>query len=59
MSVKGREVNLINLLRDFEALPMYTVVEAVSYATQRDDEGLTSFSIVLRVYDIDNDKFYK
>jgi len=59
MSVKGREVNLINLLRDFEALPMYPVVEAVSYATQRDDEGLTSFSIVLRVYDIDNDKFYK
>lgn len=59
MGLKGREVNLVNLLRDMEALPMYPVVETVSFSTQKDSDGLVSFSISLRVYDIENDKFYK
>lgn len=59
MGLKGKEINLVNLLRDLEALPMYPVIETVSYSTQKDKEDLVSFSISLRVYDIENDKFYK
>ncbi len=59
MGLKGKEVNLVNLLRDMEALPMYPVIETVSFSTQKDSDGLVSFSVSLRVYDIDNDKFYK
>ncbi|MHC1716573.1 MAG: hypothetical protein AB9915_01575 [Candidatus Dojkabacteria bacterium] len=59
IGVKGKEINLINLLRDLEALPMYSVIESMAYSTQKDNGGFVSFSISLRVYDIENDKFYK
>lgn len=59
LSVRGKESNLINLLKDIEALPMSPVVEGVSYSTQKDREGFLSFGIRLRVYDIDNDNFYR
>jgi Tfp pilus assembly protein PilO len=59
VSVKGRESNLINLLRDFEDLPMYPVVDLVSYSTQLDKDGLNAFTMSLRIYNIENDKFYK
>jgi hypothetical protein len=59
LSIKGRDSNLINLLKDLEALPMYPVVESVSFSTQRDRDGLSSFSLNLRIYNIENDKFYK
>lgn len=59
IGLKGKEVNLVNLLRDLEALPMYPVIETVSFSTQKGQDGLQSFSISIRVYDIDNDKFYK
>ena len=59
LSIKGKSSNLINLLKDLEALPMYPVVETVSYSTQEDRDGLNSFSISLRIYDIENDKFFE
>ncbi len=59
LNIRGRSNNLINLLKDLEALPMYPVVESVSYSTQKDKEGLNSFSISLRVYNIENSNFYK
>ena len=58
LSVKGRRVNFINFLKDLEALPMYPVIESVSYNTQSDENGLTTFSILLRIYHIENNKFY-
>jgi Tfp pilus assembly protein PilO len=58
LSVRGRRVNFINFLKDLEALPMYPVVESVSYNTQSDEDGLTSFSVLLRIYHIENNKFY-
>ncbi len=58
VNVKGRVINLINLLKEIEALPMYPVVETVSYTSQVDKSGLTSFSMFVRVYHIENNKFY-
>ena len=58
LNVKGKRVNFINFLKDLEALPMYPVIESVSYNTQSDENGLTTFSILLRIYHIENNKFY-
>jgi len=59
IAAKGKTANIINLLKDFEALPMFPVVEGFSYTDQKDESGLTSFSINMRIYKIDNAKFYK
>lgn len=59
VSVRGKQVNIVNLLKEFEALPMYPVVETLSFSSQEDDEGFCVFSIGLRIYDIDSDNFYK
>jgi Tfp pilus assembly protein PilO len=59
LSIRGKDSNLINLLKDLEALPMYPVVESVSFSTQKDKDGLSSFSLNLRIYSIENYKFYK
>lgn len=56
---KGNTSNVINLLKSLEALPMYPVIESFSYSDQKDTNGLTSFSISMRIYKIDNNNFYK
>jgi Tfp pilus assembly protein PilO len=58
INVKGKEANLIGFLRNLEQLPMYPTIESLSYGTQRDADGLSSFNINLRIYSIENDKFY-
>ena len=56
---KGSPSNVVNLLKSLEALPMYPVVESFSFSDQKDSNGLTSFSINLRIYKIDNTNFYR
>lgn len=58
LNVKGNSANLINLLKDLEALPMYPVIESFSYSSQKDENGFTNYSINLRIYKIDNNNFY-
>lgn len=58
-SVRGRQRNLVNLLRELEDLPMYPVVESLSFSADDDSEELTSFSVNLRIYRIENRQFYK
>ncbi len=58
LNVKGKPSNLVNLLKDLEALPMYPVIESLSYSSQKDENGLTSYSINLRIYEIENNNFY-
>lgn len=59
ISTKGRPTNVINLLKDLEALPMFPVIESFSYTDQKDESGLTNFSINMRIYKIDNTNFYE
>lgn len=59
ISTKGKTANVINLLKDLEALPMFPVVESFSYTDQKDENGLTNFSINMRIYKIDSANFYE
>lgn len=59
ISTKGKASNAINLLKDLEALPMFPVIESFSYTDQKDENGLTNFSINMRIYKIDNSNFYE
>lgn len=57
-NIRGRQTNIIGLLRDLEELPMSPVIEALSYSAQESEDGLSSFRINLRIYNIENDNFY-
>ncbi len=59
MTVKGEKTYLINLLKSLEEMPMYPVIESLSYNTKTDENGDTSYSILLRVYHVDNMSFYE
>ncbi len=59
ISTSGKSSNIINLLKELEALPMYPVIESFSYTDQKDENGLTGFNINLRIYKIDNPNFYE
>lgn len=58
LSVTGSRIDLITLLKDLEALPMYPVVESISYSNDVDEEGKTQYSLSLRIYQIENVNFY-
>ncbi|MGI6423314.1 MAG: hypothetical protein ACOX0X_01660 [Candidatus Dojkabacteria bacterium] len=58
ISVSGKKVYFVTLLRDLEAMPMYPVIENVSYSSEVDDNGNVRYSIGLRIYHIENSKFY-
>jgi hypothetical protein len=57
-SIRGRQANLIGLLRELEGLPMYPVIESLSYSAQQGADGLSSFTINMKIYGVENDKFY-
>lgn len=58
LSVEGPKVYLITFLKDLEAMPMFPVVESISYSEESDEEGNLGFSISLRIYGVDNINFY-
>lgn len=58
-SVSGRQRNIITLMRDLESLPMYPVIETISFSPPEEGEDTGSFAMFLRVYRIENDQFYK
>lgn len=58
LNVVGNKSGLIPFLNDLEALPMYPVIESISYSNQTDDQGNTSYSISLRAYNIEEVNFY-
>lgn len=57
LSVQGPESNIDNLFDDLEAMPMYPVIDRFSYG-QNDNQGVKSYSISMRIYHIENNKFY-
>ncbi len=59
LNVGGNRSNLISFLKDLEALPMFPVVESISYSSTVEEDGTTNYSITLRVYHIEDVNFYK
>jgi len=58
LSVGGNKSGLIPFLNDLEALPMYPIIENISYSNQVDEQGNTNYSITLRVFNIEEVNFY-
>lgn len=59
LSVTGLYSNFINLLKDFESLPMHCVVERVSFGSNSSSgSNEMSFSLLLRIYNIPSTNFY-
>ena len=59
MIVSGDRTYLLNLLRSLEDMPIYPVVENLAFSTKTDQEGYVTYSILLRVYHVDNMNFYE
>jgi Tfp pilus assembly protein PilO len=57
ISVVGPESNIDNLFDDLESMPMYPVIDRFSYG-QSEENGMKGFSISMRIYHIENNKFY-
>lgn len=57
LSVSGPENNLDNLFDDLEAMPMYPVIENFSFG-ESDEGTMNSYSLSLRIYHVENNKFY-
>lgn len=59
ITVLGLYSDFVNLLKDFESLPMYIVIDRVSFGNSRTSEtNEVSFSLNLRIYNINEPKFY-
>jgi hypothetical protein len=39
-------------------MPMYPVIDRLSYSEDENDDGSKNFSIMMRIYHIENNKFY-
>lgn len=59
INVRGQQANLIKLLKAVESLPMYPEIESVSFSNKVDDEGLTNFTILIKVYRVEDPEFYE
>jgi Tfp pilus assembly protein PilO len=57
ISVNGPESNIDNLFDDLESMPMYPVIDRFSYG-EAEDDGSKNFSISMRIYHVENNKFY-
>ncbi len=58
LTVDGKKNNLVNLLRDLESLPMYPVIESISYSDKTETEETTNFTIHMRIYHVPVNNFY-
>jgi hypothetical protein len=59
LSVKGKKVYIISLLKDLEAMPMFPVVESISYSEEVNDDGNTGYSLSIRIYGVEEINFYE
>lgn len=56
--VKGRRSGVIQLLQDIEQMPMYPIIQRLSYRNEPDDDGLITFSFAIKVFYIDKSDFF-
>lgn len=59
INVKGESTNFLSLLKDLEGMPNYPVLESTSFSDQKDDDGLTNYTLTLRIYDVSRSNFYE
>lgn len=60
ITIRGNKANLINFIKEIEGMPMYPVVNKVSYSTNnRNRTGQMVYSIEALIYKVDEPNFYK
>ncbi|MBD3329249.1 hypothetical protein GF357_02030 [Candidatus Dojkabacteria bacterium] len=59
INVRGDSANLIKLLKSIESMPMYPEIQNVSFSNKVDDQGMTTFTVVIKVYKIEDPEFYE
>lgn len=58
LTIEGKRNSLVNFLKDLESLPMYPVIESVSYSDKGESEEINSFTIHMRIYHVPVSNFY-
>ncbi|MCC7289741.1 hypothetical protein IT417_00590 [bacterium] len=59
MTVKGNRANFIKFLEQLEAMPMFPTIIRVTYSNTVDDDGLTPYTIEMRIYKLNESTFYE
>lgn len=59
ITIRGTDENLIPFIKAIEGMPMYPVVDKVSYNNQPTPEGDINFTISIVIYKIDDPLFYE
>lgn len=59
ITVIGEEKDLVPLMKDIEAMPMYPIIDRLSYSTEVDEDGKIRASISIIIYKIDDPLFYE
>lgn len=58
LTLTGNRANLIRLLSDYEEMPMFPIVNKVSFSNNDKNEGKTQYSVELLLFKIDDPNFY-
>lgn len=58
ISVTGNRSNIVKLLDAYESMPMFPIVNKLSFSRNSSSSGLTQFSIDLVIFRIDDPNFY-
>ena len=58
LTVEGKRANLINFLEDLESLPMYPVVESLTFSEDEENGDNVRFTVSVRIYQIPISNFY-
>ena len=58
INVMGRRSDLVHLLEDIEAMPMFPTVRLLSYSNELDEDDFLTFNISIRLYGVDSPGIY-
>jgi Tfp pilus assembly protein PilO len=58
LAVTGNKSNIVRLLSAFEEMPMYPIVNKVSFSNNDKNNGQTVYSIELIIFRVDDPNFY-
>ncbi|WKZ31515.1 MAG: hypothetical protein QY318_02005 [Candidatus Dojkabacteria bacterium] len=59
ITVIGKEEDIIPFMKDIEAMPMYPIIDKITYSTEEDSDGNIRASISILIYKIDDPLFYE
>jgi len=58
LGIEGKKGNIVDFLKDLESLPMYPVIESISFTDDAENDEAISFSISMRISHVPINNFY-